>query len=215
MLGPMLRGFLRKTQGNGTYNPWFMLDTQAVERPHYAYCMLHAAQLAQKLGITRISAIEFGVAGGNGIAFMANFARQVERVTGVSVDIYGFDTGVGMPDPEGTKDLDLVTIILNYHDISYLPVDRAKMNARLFAALKPGGRLVIVDHAARAGSGAADGRTLHRIDEMLVRQELTQAGFVFDADGAFLRNPVDPRDKTSNDSPFPTDKFALRFVKPR
>jgi len=105
MLGPMLRGFLRKTQGNGTYNPWFMLDTQAVERPHYAYCMLHAAQLAQKLGITRISAIEFGVAGGNGIAFMADFARQVERVTGVSVDIYGFDTGVGMPDPEGTKDL--------------------------------------------------------------------------------------------------------------
>jgi len=117
--------------------------------------------------------------------------------------------------PPEAPPLDLVTIVLNYHDISYLPVDRAKMNARLFAALKPGGRLVVIDHAARSGTGAADGRTLHRIDEMLVRQELTQAGFVFDADGAFLRNPVDPRDKTSNDSPFPTDKFALRFVKPR
>lgn len=119
------------------------------------------------------------------------------------------------PVPPEAPPLDLVTIVLNYHDISYLPVDRAKMNARLFAALRPGGRLVVIDHAARAGTGAADGRTLHRIDEMLVRQELTQAGFVLDADGAFLRNPVDPRDRTSNDSPFPTDKFALRFVKPR
>ncbi|SNS10462.1 hypothetical protein SAMN06295912_101364 [Sphingomonas laterariae] len=87
------------------YNPWFLLDTQAIERPNYAYCMLHAAQLAKRLGHERISAIEFGVAGGNGIAFMADFAKQVQRVTGVAVEIYGFDTGAGMPDPEGPKDL--------------------------------------------------------------------------------------------------------------
>jgi len=118
------------------------------------------------------------------------------------------------PVPPGAPPLDLITIVLNYHDIAYLPVDRVKMNRRLFDALKPGGHLVIVDHAARAGTGTADTRTLHRIDEAVVRRELQQAGFVLEAEGAFLRNPADPRDQTSSDSKIPTDKFALRFVKP-
>jgi predicted methyltransferase len=119
------------------------------------------------------------------------------------------------PVPPQATQLDLITIFLNYHDISYLPVDRAKMNQRLYAALKPGGRLVIVDHAARAGTGVADGKTLHRIDEAVVLAEARQAGFVLEAEGAFLRNPADPRDQTSTDSKIPTDKFALRFVKPK
>lgn len=110
--------------------------------------------------------------------------------------------------------LDLITIVLNYHDISYLPVDRAKMNQRLFAALKPGGRLVVIDHSARSGTGIADGKTLHRIDEAVVRNELRQAGFVLDAEGNFLRNPADARDDPSGEPKVPTDKFALRFVRP-
>jgi len=118
------------------------------------------------------------------------------------------------PVPPEARDLDLVTIVLNYHDIAYLPVDRAVMNRRLYAALKPGGHLVVVDHAARAGTGTADTKTLHRIDEAVVRRELEQAGFVLVAEGTFLRNPADPRDRTSSDSPIPTDKFALRFVRP-
>lgn len=119
------------------------------------------------------------------------------------------------PVPPGAPPLDLITIVLNYHDIAYLPVDRAKMNRRLFDALKPGGRLVIVDHSARAGTGIADTKSLHRIDEAVVRSELQQAGFVLDAEGAFLRNPADARDQSSNNPPVPTDKFALRFVRPR
>ena len=110
--------------------------------------------------------------------------------------------------------LDLITIVLNYHDISYLPVDRVKMNQRLFAALKPGGRLVVIDHSARSGTGIADGKTLHRIDEAVVRNELRQAGFVLDAEGNFLRNPADARDDPSGEPKVPTDKFALRFVRP-
>jgi len=103
--GRLLRKVIRSTRSLYSYSPWFLLDTQALDRPNYAYCMLHAARLAQKLGLDRISAIEFGVAGGNGIAFMADFAKQVKSATGVTVDIYGFDTGVGMPPPEGPKDL--------------------------------------------------------------------------------------------------------------
>jgi predicted methyltransferase len=51
------------------------------------------------------------------------------------------------PVPAGAPKLDLVTLVNNYHDIAYLPIDRAKMNQRLFAGLKPGGRIVIVDHS--------------------------------------------------------------------
>jgi predicted methyltransferase len=115
--------------------------------------------------------------------------------------------------PEAPK-LDLITIVLNYHDISYLPVDRAKMNQRLFAALKPGGRLVVIDHSGRPGTGISEGKTLHRIDEAVVVAEVRQAGFVLEAEGSFLRNAADPRDQTSSDSKIPTDKFALRFIKP-
>jgi len=115
--------------------------------------------------------------------------------------------------PEAPK-LDLVTIVLNYHDISYLPVDRSKMNDRIFAALKPGGRYVVIDHSALPGTGIAAGKTLHRIDQAFVIEEIRKAGFVLDAEGTYLRNPADPRDVTSNSPAVPTDKFVVRFVKP-
>lgn len=118
------------------------------------------------------------------------------------------------PVPEQAPPLDLITIVLNYHDIAYLPVDRAKMDARLFAALKPGGRLVVIDHSAKAGTGVADTKTLHRIDEAVVLAEFRQAGFVLEATSDFLRNPADSREISSGDGRIPTDKFALRFVKP-
>lgn len=118
------------------------------------------------------------------------------------------------PVPPDAPKLDLITIVNNYHDITYLPVDRAKMNQRLFAALKPGGHLVIVDHSGRPGTGITEGKTLHRIDEAVVRAELPQAGFVLEAEGNFLRNPADTRTESSNEPKVPTDKFALRFVKP-
>ena len=118
------------------------------------------------------------------------------------------------PVPDDAPKLDLVTLVLNYHDISYLPVDRAKMNARIFAALKPGGHYVIVDHSGRPGTGITEGRTLHRIDEAVVRSEVQNAGFVLEAAGDFLRNPADARDDSSGQPKVPTDKFVLLFVKP-
>ena len=118
------------------------------------------------------------------------------------------------PVPDGTPPLDLITLILNYHDITYQPVDRKAMNAKLFAALKPGGHFVVIDHSSRAGKGISEGRTLHRIDEAVVVDEVRSAGFVLEAEGDFLRNPADPRDTPSAAPKVPTDKFALRFVKP-
>ena len=117
------------------------------------------------------------------------------------------------PAPEQARKLDLVTLVNNYHDITYLPVDRAKMNANIYAALKPGGRYVVVDHSAKAGSDISSGKTLHRIDRAIVVAEVTKAGFVLDAEGDFLRDPADTMEVSSGDSKIPTDKFVLRFVK--
>ncbi|MDB5823838.1 MAG: hypothetical protein JWR21_2542 [Herminiimonas sp.] len=118
------------------------------------------------------------------------------------------------PVPPGTPPLDLATLILNYHDIANMPVDRLQMNRHLFDALKPGGHLVIVDHAARPGSGTADSSTLHRIDEASVISEVQQAGFRLQQRGEFYSNPSDRRDRPSSDREQQSDKFALKFVKP-
>ncbi len=118
------------------------------------------------------------------------------------------------PVPEGAPKLDLVTLILNYHDITYHPVDRASMNAAIFSALKPGGHYVLIDHSAKAGSDISSGKTLHRIDQAIVVAEVEKAGFVLEAQGDAWRDPADTRDVSSGDSKIPTDRFALRFVKP-
>jgi predicted methyltransferase len=118
------------------------------------------------------------------------------------------------PVPAGAPPLDLVTLILNYHDIVNLPVDRLQMNRRLFDALKRGGHLVIVDHSARPGSGTADTSTLHRIEEATVISEVQQAGFRLEQRGDLYRNPSDRRDRPSSDREQQSDKFALKFVKP-
>ena len=116
------------------------------------------------------------------------------------------------PVPPEAPPLDLVTLILDYHDISYLPVDRDVMNRKVFAALRPGGYYVIVDHSALQGSGITAGKTLHRIDEAFLIEEVKRAGFMLDAEGAFMRNSADPRTGSSNGAP-PSDKFVLRFVR--
>ncbi len=118
------------------------------------------------------------------------------------------------PIPDEASKLDLITIIMNYHDIAYMPVDRKKMNQRLFNALKSGGHLVVLDHSAKAGSGISAAKTLHRIDEEVVVDEFKQAGFQLEQAGDFLRNSADPRDQAFFDMKIQTDKFALRFVKP-
>ena len=118
------------------------------------------------------------------------------------------------PVPPEAIPLDLVTLILNYHDISYLPVDRDVMNLKIFAALKPGGHYVIVDHSALPGTGVTAGKTLHRIDEAFLIEEVRRAGFVLEAEGGFMRNPADKRDISSNEVKPVSDRFVLRFVKP-
>ena len=118
------------------------------------------------------------------------------------------------PVPINAPKLDLITLIMNYHDIAYMPVDRERMNRNLFDALKRGGHLVILDHSAKPGSGISVAKTLHRIDEKVVLDEERKAGFKLEKEGYFMKNPADPRDQAFFNMTIPTDKFALRFVKP-
>jgi predicted methyltransferase len=110
--------------------------------------------------------------------------------------------------------IDLVTLMFNYHDLGHMGVDRAAMNAAAFRALKPGGAYVIADHAGRPGTGISEAGTLHRIEEAFLKAEVEAAGFRLAAEGSFLRNPNDPRDKNTPDPPQPKDELVLKFVKP-
>ncbi len=112
------------------------------------------------------------------------------------------------------KNLDLETFLFGYHDTTYMPVDRAKMNKALFDALKPGGLLIVADHSAKPEDGATVGKTLHRIAEKSVRSEIEAAGFVFVADGDFLHHPEDERANPIFKNPTPVDGFILKFRKP-
>ena len=123
------------------------------------------------------------------------------------------------PFPPEARNLDGVYIVLLYHDVVWMGADRDRMNRAVFEALRPGGTYVVIDHAARAGSGTADAQTLHRIDEAFVIAEVERAGFKLHAVGDFLRNAADKRDwnaspRTAGDRRGTSDRFALQFVKP-
>ena len=118
------------------------------------------------------------------------------------------------PVPPEARGLDLVTIFYGYHDLPAMGVDRTKMNRRIFEALKPGGIYLIADHAAKAGAGVSASKSLHRIEESVLRQEVEAAGFRFVAEANFLRNPGDPREERVFALKIPVDNFVLKFVRP-
>ena len=118
-------------------------------------------------------------------------------------------------EPNGdVHDFDLVTFLFFYHDTTYMNVDRAVMDRKLFAALKPGGYLVIADHSALPGQGTSVGKTLHRIEESTLRQEVEAVGFRFVAEGNFWRSASDTHDFPSYRPTVPVDNFVLKFQKP-
>jgi predicted methyltransferase len=129
------------------------------------------------------------------------------------------DRELDAPFPPEAKDLDLVVINLVYHDTVWLGIDREEMNHAVFAALRSGGRYAVLDHSAVHGSGLADAKALHRIDEATVRAEVEHAGFVFRTADSFLRNPADTRDWNASPEAAgarrgTSDRFVLMFVKP-
>jgi hypothetical protein len=97
----------------------------AIDRPHYGYCVLHAAKLAKSLGHKKVSVIEFGVAGGNGLINLEMHAREVENLLDIDIQIFGFDTGKGLPCPKDYRDLPY------YWKPGYFAMDVEKLRKKL------------------------------------------------------------------------------------
>jgi hypothetical protein len=117
----------------GLFSYLTSLELGSVDRAWYGYPLLHSAWVARKLGYARISAIEFGVAGGNGLVALERHAERVHAETGVEVAVYGFDTGEGMPPPLDVRDMPYLW------QSGYFAMDRAKLAGRLrFAKLELG-----------------------------------------------------------------------------
>jgi predicted methyltransferase len=154
-----------------------------------------------------------GLLGFVGEAWSARLARPV------MAGVVRVDREFDAPLPPQATGLDAVVMNALYHDTVWMKTDRAAMNRAVLAALRPGGAFVVIDSSARAGTGAADSQTLHRIDEALVRQEVEAAGFRLADEAAFLRNPDDARDwnaspRAAAERRGTSDRFVLRFVRP-
>ena len=129
-------------------------------------------------------------------------------------------TQVHYNEAELPDEVDAVTMVLFYHDLSRESaeedVDTADMNARVFASLKPGGTYLIIDHKAEDGSGWRDAMTLHRIDAQAIIDEVTASGFELAVTSDLLANPSDGRTLNMRDPSIRggTDRAVLVFRKP-
>jgi hypothetical protein len=96
-----------------------------VQRPHYAYGLLAAAEQAAEQGLKAFTAVEFGVAAGEGLLNLCSIANRLTEATGVAVNIVGFDSGTGMPEPLDYRD----------HPDQFqggdYPMDHSKLRSRL------------------------------------------------------------------------------------
>jgi predicted methyltransferase len=114
--------------------------------------------------------------------------------------------------------IDLFWTSQNYHDLHNLKdVDPAAVDKGIFAALKPGGTFIVLDHADAAGTGFQNTNTLHRVDEDAVKAEVESAGFVLAGESDILRNANDPHTANVFDPSIKgkTDQFILKFKKPK
>jgi predicted methyltransferase len=107
----------------------------------------------------------------------------------------------------------------NYHDLhdSFMgKPDMLSFDRSIFAALKPGGIFLVLDHAAAAGSGLSRTEDFHRIDPATVKAEVTSAGFEFVGKSDVLSNPADDHSHAIFDPSIKgrTDKFIYKFRKP-
>ncbi|HEY6516640.1 MAG TPA: hypothetical protein VIY50_10885 [Steroidobacteraceae bacterium] len=114
--------------------------------------------------------------------------------------------------------VDLVWTSQNYHDLHNVPgLNVADFDRAIYAALKPGGVFIVLDHVAPAGSGFSDTNTLHRVDPEAVKKEVTSAGFEFVGESDVLHNRRDSHKKAVFDPSIRgrTDQFIYEFRKPK
>ncbi len=122
----------------------------------------------------------------------------------------------------GRDKFDLILIYLSYHDIYWVEeesgwpkIDTDRFLTQLHDALRPGGHLLIVDHAAVAGTGSSAASTLHRIDEAFTKKDFAGHGFLLEKSWHGLRNSADDHTKGVFDEAIrgKTDRFTHLYRK--
>ena len=121
----------------------------------------------------------------------------------------------------GENTLDAAFIIMSYHDLYYSEegwpaIDRADFMAQIVAALKPGGRFLIVDHQAAEGAGTSATQSLHRIEASVARRDIEATGLVYVGGTDVLRDADDDHSLNVFDKAIrgKTDRFVQVFEKP-
>ena len=97
-------------------------------RPAYAWGVIQGAALGKALGLSRVSVIEFGVAGGNGLVCLEEIAERVSSLLEIEIEVYGFDTGAGLPDVHDVRDLP------NLYARGHYAMDVGRLKSRLRCA---------------------------------------------------------------------------------
>lgn len=112
---------------------------------------------------------------------------------------------------------DLILIVMSYHDLYYVDeaggwpaIDAGLFLDQLHAALKPGGSLLIIDHAAAAGTGNSGAGAIHRIEEAFAKRDIEGHGFTLEKTWDGYRNPADDLSKLVFDPAVrgKTDRFT-------
>jgi len=165
---PLNRMIARVLRLPGARSLWLRWPVGSVEtriafdiwpRPHYAFGVYSAARLAKSLGLPGISVAEFGVAGGRGLLALERVSCEIARALGLRIDVFGFDSGIGMPEAADYRDLPHVWCK------GFYAMDVRALTARLSSA-----KLILGDVA----------RT---VPEWAASQQLLPIGFVaFDLD---------------------------------
>jgi hypothetical protein len=99
-------------------------------RPHYENILLESVLEAKKIGYQKVSILELGVAGGNGIIALEKYKKKIEKITNIEIDIYGFDYGEGLPSTNNKFDLPFLWSNGDYK-IDKEKLDR-KINSKIF-----------------------------------------------------------------------------------
>jgi hypothetical protein len=104
------------------------LSICAIDRPHYGHCLYETAKLATRLGYPTVSAIEFGCGGGNGLLNAEMHISELEKLFPVKFELYGFDTGEGLPPAKDYRDFP------HYFKSGYYKMDAQRLGSKLTRA---------------------------------------------------------------------------------
>lgn len=120
---------------------------------------------------------------------------------------------------------DFAIINLDYHDLYW---EKADFNIgrtdpdvwlkTLYAAMKPGATVGVIDHVALPNNDTrATADKLHRIDPEVIKADFKRAGFQLVASSDLLRNPADDHSLLVFDPKIrsKTDRAMFKFRKPR